>query len=221
MKELLNLYFKPNRFVSNLNYNILFKNSLLLYFTSIIVLSAFSVTFLDHSITSTSPVPNNLDFFLIRTLGLVLKQPIQVLFIAFVTNLLLSVFLKNEITFTLFYKKIFIAFNIIVLSFFVDTINIFISYLWHINVINILKYSLNDLFIRGTDCSQFVTSLLERINPLLILSIMYFYYIIKYHFEESNRKLLFFISLSVVTTLILFSSIPVFLFRVFKAVGTF
>lgn len=220
MKDLIYFYIKPYHFVNGNNYSTFFKNSLALYFITIFIFSSLSFIFLNNELITSSPVSDSFTFFLIRTFGLALKQPTQVLFLTFVAYLLLGVFIKSKITFSVLYKIIFVAFNLVVISYFIDTVNIFVKYFYTFHIVNIFKYNLNDIFIKGNDCSQFLTSFFKRINPLLILSIIYLFYLTKNNERKSNFKLLYFIVLSILLTLFLFSSIPIFFLSLFKFAST-
>lgn len=209
MRNLIFFYFKPSKYNSITDTYYFFRLSLLLYFLIIFIYSTLSFIVLNKELISTAPVSNNLTFYLLRTISLLLKQPIQVLFLTGGIYLFFGIFNKNRITFMELYKFVFISFNIIILSYFVDIINVFAKYFNIYQILNIFKYSLNDIFIKNTDCTNLSTSLLERINPLLILSIVYLFFFMKNKKQDvSNIKLSVLIISSVLITLLLFSAIP-------------
>lgn len=211
MRDLLLFYFKPQKNNSLIKSSNFFRNSLIIYFVSVIVYSTLSYIILNKDFLQTSPVSNSVTFYFLRTISLLLKQPVQVLFLSFGVYVFFRAIDKNKIAFFDYFKFVFISFNIIVLSYFVEILKLFTNYFNAFHIVNIFKYSLNDIFIQGTDCTNFSTSILERINILLILSIVYLFFLIKIKtIHISNFKLIILISISVLITLFLFASVPQF-----------
>ncbi len=208
MKDLL-FYFKPSYYSTTTNYSSLFSKSIIIYFITIIVYISISFIFQNSAVISSGPTSNYFILYLLRTIGLLIKQPFQVLLFSVSIYLTLNVFLQTKFTFIPFYKMIFIAFNLVVLSYFIEILNEFAKYLNTVQFINILKYSLNDIFTHGTDCSKFTISLLNRIHTLLAVSIIYAFYILKSNCKEvSNFKLFVIIVFSVLMTTIVLSYAP-------------
>ena len=85
MKELINFYLSPNRFTQIQYIDNFFKTSLILYFTTIIIYSFPSFIYLDEATVSASPISNHYTFILIKTISLLLKEPIQILFLTSTT----------------------------------------------------------------------------------------------------------------------------------------
>jgi len=221
MKELINFYFSPHQLSHNHNSNSFFKNSLVLYFSTIILYSIVSFVLIANATLSTSPVSDSFTFFLIRTIGLLLKEPVQILFLTVSCYLLLNLIFKHKLSFIEIYKLLFVAFNIIIISYFISIINIFTKHYIDFRLINIFKYSLNDLFISIYDCSQTIASLLSRINLLLLLSIFYTFFLFKNVLHLADNKLLMIIiPVAVLLILLLFSAIPMFLLSLIKLAST-
>jgi hypothetical protein len=217
MNELINFYFNPYRFTHKQYYDIFFKNSLILYFTTIILYSFLSFFFLDDWTLSTSPIQNRFTFVLIKTISLLLKEPIQILFITTGVYIFLSLIFKQNFSFIAFYKLLFIAFNIVIFSYFIDIANIVTKHFNDFYFLNLFKFSLNDIFIKIYDCSQPIVSFLSRINLLLLLSLIYSFFLFKNEVCLSSNKLIILtISISVLLILLLFSFIPMFFLSLFK-----
>lgn len=221
MKELIIFYFKPYSFNKNHNYDNFFRNSLILYFITIIFYSFTSFIFLDDATVSASPMSNHITFMLIKIISLLLKGPIQILFLTIGLYILFSLIIKQKYSFLLFYKLLFISFNIVIIAYFIDTVNIFTKYYLDFYLINVFRISLNDIFIKIYDCSQSITSFLSRLNLLLLLSLLYSFFLFKSVLQlPNNRLLMLVIPISVLLILILFSSIPMFLLSIFKFAST-
>lgn len=221
MRELINFYLSPNRFTQTQYVDNFFKNSLILYFVTIIIYSFSSFIYLDDATVSASPISNHYTFILIKTISLLLKGPIQILFITVGLYIFLNIISKQKYSFLTFYKLLFISFNIIIIAYFIDIINIFTKHFYDFYLINILKFSLNDVFMKIYDCSQSIASFLSRINVLLLLSLLYSFFLFKNALQLSNNKLLLIVlPLSVLLILFLFSAIPMFLLSIFKLAST-
>lgn len=221
MKELINFYLSPNRFTQTQYIDNFLKNSLILYFVTIIIYSFSSFIFLDDATVSASPISNHFTFMLIKTISLLLKGPIQILFFTIGLYIFLNLISKQKYSFITFYKLLFISFNIVIIAYFVDIINIFTKQLYDIYLINFFKFSLNDLVMKIYDCSQSIASFLSRINVLLLLSLLYSFFLFKSVLQLSNNKLLMIvIPASVLLILLLFTAIPMFLLSLFKLAST-
>lgn len=221
MKELINFYLSPNRFTQIQYIDNFFKNSLILYFVTIIIYSLSSFIFLEEATVSASPTSNHYTFILIKTVSLLLKGPIQILFHTIGLYIFLNLISKQNYSFLTFYKLFFISFNIVIIAYFIDIINIFTKQLYDFYLINILKFSLNDFFMKIYDCSQSVASFLSRINALLLLSLLYSFFMFKSVLQLSNNKFLMIVlPVSVLLILLLLTSIPMFLLSLYKLAST-
>lgn len=221
MKELINFYLKPNSFNKNNNYDNSFIISLKLYFVTIIIYSFTSFIFLDDATVSASPMSSHFTFIIIKTVSLLLKEPIQILFLTIGLYIFVSLITKQKYSFILFYKLLFISFNIVIIAYFIDTLNLFTKNYLGFYLINVFRISLNDLIIKIYDCSQSISSFLSRINVLLLLSLLYSFFLFKSVLQPSNNKLLMIvIPASVLLILLLFSAIPMFLLSLFKLAST-
>lgn len=220
MKELINFYIKPNLQSHVDNLEKLFRKSILLYFLSVLSYSIASFITIDKTSGFTLPNTNILTTYFIKTIGLLLKQPIQILFSTFGCYLILNIVYREKITITGLYKQLFVAFSLVIISFFVDTINVLLSHYFNFHLMNLLKYSVNDLLTKVYDCSQSITSFLSRINLLLLFSLMYAFYLIKNTYKLDRQKLVIIIPASILLVQLLFSSIPLLIQIIFSLIST-
>lgn len=220
MKELINFYIKPNLQSHVDNLEILFRKSILLYFLSVLSYSIISFITIDKTSAFTLPNTNIITTYFIKTIGLLLKQPIQILFSTFGCYLILNIVYREKITLTGLYKQLFVAFSLVIVSFFVDTINILLSHFLSFHLINLLKYSVNDLLTKVYDCSQSVASFLSRINMLLLFSLIYAFFLIKNTYKLDKQKLVIIIPISILLVQFLFSIIPVLIQLIFSMIST-
>jgi hypothetical protein len=217
MKELLAFYFRLDKKQAEHNYSKLFRLSLLLYLFVILIYSALSLLFFQNEMIASFPFNNRIGFIIIKMIGLLLKEPIQVFFITIGSYLIFGLFSKNKLSFPLLYKILFIAFNIVVLSYLVESINIILKYYSNFQIIDIFKYSLNDIFLKGTGCSQSLITFFARINIILVLSIYYSFLLLRKVIILVNMNLLIVhIIITFLLVLFLFSALPGFFLSVLK-----
>lgn len=220
MKELIDFYIKPNLQSHVDNLEKLFRKSILLYFISVLSYSIISFITVDKTSGFTLPNTNILTTYFIKTIGLLLKQPIQILFSTFGCYLILNIVFRKKITVIGLYKQLFVAFGLVIISFFVDIINILLNHYFNFYLINLLKYSVNDLLIKVYDCSQSFASFLSRINLLLLFSLIYAFFLIKNTYKLDKQKLAIIIPVSILLVQFLFSIIPVLIQIIFGLIST-
>ncbi len=220
MKELINFYIKPNLQSHVDNLEKLFRKSILLYFFSVLSFSIISFITIDKTSGFTLPNTNIFTTYFIKTIGLLLKQPIQILFSTFGCYLILNIVFREKITITGLYKQLFVAFSLVIISFFVDSLNVLLNHYFSFHLINLLKYSVNDLLTKVYDCSQSFASFLSRINLLLLFSSIYAFFLIKNTYKLDKQKLVIIIPVSILLTQLLFSIIPLLIQIIFSLIST-
>ncbi len=199
----------PSRVKNTDNYLTFFRISFLLYCITIFVYSLLPVI-LNQEVVSPLPGIGKLAFLLIKTFSLLASQPVQVLFLSLVSYLVFRVFSKNKLHFSELYKIIFIALNLIVLYYIIEIIIFITDFFISVHLINIFSYSLNDIFYGAKDCSLLFPSIMARIKPLVLISIVYFFFLVKKQsIPESGFKTLLLIIASVFIVQLLLSSLPI------------
>jgi len=200
---------KNNQFKIDKIFKASFIVYLLIFLTNFILKTLFS-----ESISKTERLLFREDGVIlsIKFFGLFLKYPIQWFLMTLVLYVILHLFNKRKEKLFSLYKKIFISFAVICISLSIDILLFVFSIIFQNHFIvklNILTFSIGDYFIGDTICAYCFSSILYRINILLLLSTINTYFILTdYEKDVSIVLRLVIIITSLTITFLLLTSLP-------------